>query len=225
MTETMTPGVEEYLEAIFNLQEAGETVSTKALAERMKLKPPSVTEMVKKLAAQKLVKHIPYKGVTFTEKGAAAAAVLVRRHRLSERFLADMLGVPWDKIHDEACKFEHVISETVEEKLLEALGNPTTCPHGNPIPGAGGIIEPDLAEPLAGMQPKSKGTITRITDESPDFLRYLAELGLMPNMSVEIEQVAPFGGPIVVKTRGASYAIGRQVADHIFVRPGKPKTA
>jgi DtxR family Mn-dependent transcriptional regulator len=225
MTDVMTPGIEEYLEAIFNLQEAGETASTKALAERLKLKAPSVTEMVKKMASQKLVKHTPYKGVTLTDKGTAAAAVLVRRHRLSERFLADMLGVPWDQIHDEACKFEHVISETVEEKLLEALGNPTTCPHGNPIPGADGAVEPDISEPLAMMQPKSKGTISRITDESPEFLQYLAELGLMPNMSVEIEQVAPFGGPIVVKTRGASYAIGRQVADHIYVRPGKPKTA
>lgn len=217
MTDTMTPGIEEYLEAIFNLQEAGGPVTTKQLAKRLGLKPASVTEMVKRLAAQKLVKHTPYKGAILTDKGSAAAAVLVRRHRLSERFLADMLGVPWDQIHDEACKFEHVISDTVEQKLLEALGNPTTCPHGNPIPGADGTVDSQNAEPLAIMQPKSRGTIARITDESPEFLQYLAQLGLMPNAPVEVEEVAPFGGPIVVKTRGASYAIGRGVADHIFV--------
>ncbi len=219
METKITAGVEEYLEALFHLEEENRAVQTKALAEHLKLKPASVTEMVKRLTAQKLVTHTPYKGVYLTERGRTAAAALVRRHRLSERFLADMLDVPWDELHDEACKFEHVISDKVERKLSEALGNPATCPHGNPIPEADGTVAADTAEPLVGMSARSKGRITRITNEEPEFLQYLANLGLMPDVMVEIEEVAPFGGPIIVKARGAKYALGRQVAQHIFVKP------
>jgi DtxR family Mn-dependent transcriptional regulator len=173
--------------------------------------------MVKKLAAEKLVEYAPYKGVSLTAKGRKAAAVLVRRHRLSERFLSDMLGVPWKDLHDEACKFEHVISEQVEEKLVEALGNPATCPHGNPIPEADGTMAEAKAEKMSSLASGARGKIVKITEESPDFLQYLGQLGLMPDARVEIEEIAPFGGPIVVKTKGASYALGRSVADHIYI--------
>ncbi len=219
MNQDITAGIEEYLEALFHLEEENRAVQTKSLAEHLKLKPASVTEMVKKLAAQKLVTHTPYKGVYLTEKGRTAAAALVRRHRLSERFLADMLGVPWDELHDEACKFEHVISDRVEEKLSEALGNPTTCPHGNPIPDVNGSVATEPTAALADMVAKDKGKIAHITNEEPEFLQYLANLGLMPDVMVEIEEVAPFGGPIIVKARGAKYALGRQVAQHIFIKP------
>lgn len=217
MGETITPGIEEYLEALFHLQEEDKAVSTKALAGKLSIKPASVTEMIKKLSAQKLVAYIPYHGVKLTKNGKQAAAILVRRHRLSERFLADMLGIPWEELHDEACKFEHVISDKVEKKLLEALGNPSTCPHGNPIPGADGKVATTSAEPLSKLMPRTEGRISKITDESPGFLQYLADLGLMPDVDVEIEEVAPFGGPIIVKARGAKYALGRQVAEHIYV--------
>ncbi len=216
-TEKMTPGIEEYLEALFHLQEEGKPVATKALAEKLNLKPASITEMIKKLAAQKLVAYKPYRGAVLTANGQQAAAALVRRHRLSERFLADMLGVPWDELHDEACKFEHVISDSVEEKLLQALGNPTTCPHGNPIPASDGTVKSIPANPLSDLAPKTCGTISRITEESPEFLQYLADLGLMPDVDVEVVEVAPFGGPIIVKARGAKYALGREVASHIYV--------
>lgn len=219
MDKNITPGIEEYLEALFHLKEEGKAVSTKALAEKLKLKPASVSEMVKKLAAQKLVKHKPYRGVTLTKNGQKAAASLVRRHRLSERFLADMLGVPWDELHDEACKFEHVISDKVEEKLLEALGDPATCPHGNPIPTADGRIAVEDARSLAELTARATGKISKITNESPEFLQYLADLGLMPDVDVVVEEVAPFGGPIIVKARGAKYALGRQVAEHIYISP------
>jgi DtxR family Mn-dependent transcriptional regulator len=217
MKDKMTEGFEEYLEALFNLDEEGERVHTKDLADRLGLKAASVTEMVKKLAAEKLVEYAPYKGVSLTAKGRKAAAVLVRRHRLSERFLSDMLGVPWKDLHDEACKFEHVISEQVEEKLVEALGNPATCPHGNPIPEADGTMAEAKAEKMSSLASGARGKIVKITEESPDFLQYLGQLGLMPDARVEIEEIAPFGGPIVVKTKGASYALGRSVADHIYI--------
>ncbi len=219
----ITPGIEEYLEALFHLQEEGEAVSTKALAEQLSLKPASVSEMVKKLAELNLVKHKPYRGVTLTKNGQKAAASLVRRHRLSERFLADMLGVPWDELHDEACKFEHVISDKVEDKLLEALGNPTTCPHGNPIPTADGKVAAEDARSLAELTARATGKISKITNESPEFLQYLADLGLMPDVDIVVEEVAPFGGPIIVKARGAKYALGKQVAEHIYISPSGRK--
>ncbi|MFA5867907.1 MAG: metal-dependent transcriptional regulator [Actinomycetota bacterium] len=215
----ITPGIEEYLEALFHLQEEGKAVSTKALAEKLSLKPASVSEMVKKLAALKLVRHKPYRGVTLTKNGQKAAASLVRRHRLSERFLADMLGVPWDELHDEACKFEHVISDKVEEKLLEALGDPETCPHGNPIPTADGKVSEQAAVPLSRFGPGESGVIAKITEEKPEFLQYLASLGMLPDVSVQVQEVAPFGGPIIIKIRCGSYAIGRDIAGHIYLKP------
>lgn len=223
MTDKMTPGIEEYLEALYHLHEEGETVTTKALAERLKIKPASVTEMVKRLAGQKLIEYTPYKGAVLTPAGKKAAAGLVRRHRLSERFLADMLGVSWSDLHDEACKFEHVISESVEERLSEALGNPEVCPHGNPIPTKDGKVHETKARPLSQLAAKTRGRIAKITEESPGFLQYLADLGLMPNVQVEVTDIAPFNGPIIVKAHGASYALGREVASHIYVSPLKPR--
>jgi DtxR family Mn-dependent transcriptional regulator len=110
-----------------------------------------------------------------------------------------------------------VISEQVEEKLVEALGNPATCPHGNPIPEADGTMAEAKAEKMSSLASGARGKIVKITEESPDFLQYLGQLGLMPDARVEIEEIAPFGGPIVVKTKGASYALGRSVADHIYI--------
>ena len=219
MINNMTPTIEEYLEALFHLRDKGKAVSTKDLAEHLKIAPASVTDMIKKLADKKLVIHTPYKGAILTKNGLKAAAALVRRHRLSERFLADMLGVPWEDLHDEACKFEHVISDQVEEKLLEALGNPKTCPHGNPIPTSDGSIVEDMSIPLTSFNPKETGTITKIKEENPEFLHYLASLGLFPKVCIEVKEIAPFSGPIIIKTRGASYALGRDVACNIFLHP------
>lgn len=214
----ITPGIEEYLEALFHLREEHKPVSTKALAGHLDISGASVTEMVKKLAKQKLVTYVPYRGVTLTKNGLTAAAALVRRHRLSERFLADMLGVPWEDLHDEACKFEHVISDKVEERLLDALGNPDTCPHGNPIPSATGELPQENVMPLSGLSPGESGSITKITDEKPEFLQYLATLGLLPGVLVRVEEVAPFGGPIIIRARCGSYALGRDIADHIHLK-------
>lgn len=221
MKTDFTPTIEEYLEALFHLREKGKAVSTKDLAEHLKISPASVTDMIKKLADKKLVSYRPYKGATLTKNGLKAAAALVRRHRLSERFLADMLGVPWEDLHDEACKFEHVISDQVEEKLLEALGNPKTCPHGNPIPASDGKVAEDKAIPLTTFDIKQKGTIVRITEENPQFLHYLATLGLFPKVKIQVTEIAPFGGPIIVKLRGGSYALGRDIASNIFIRRTK----
>lgn len=221
MEKKMTPNIEEYLEALFHLSEKDKPISTKELAEQLNISPASVSDMVKKLKKQKLVKYVPYRGVSLTKNGLKAAAILVRRHRLSERFLADMLDVPWEDLHDEACKFEHVISENVEEKLLEALGNPKTCPHGNPIPSINGETREEEVLPITELGTKDSGVITKITEEEPEFLHYLASLGLFPEVTIKVDEIAPFGGPIIIKKGNASYALGRDIASKIFLKPTK----
>lgn len=220
MVARITPGIEEYLEALFHLQREEKPISTKELADHLGIAPASVTEMIKKLAGRKLIRYTPYRGVKLTANGRKAAAALVRRHRLSERFLADMLGVPWEDLHDEACKFEHIISEKVEEKLVEALGNPATCPHGNPIPSASGKLVEEEDVTLASLKPGQEAVIVRITDEKPEFLQYLGNLGLMPDVPIKVKEIAPFNGPILIKARGATYALGRDVALQIWVAQG-----
>lgn len=214
----MTPGIEEYLEALFHLQEVARPVSTKELAKKLGISPASVAEMTKRLTDQKLVVYRPYRGMTLTDKGRKAAAVLVRRHRLSERFLADMLGVPWEDIHEEACKFEHIISDSVEEKLLEALGNPETCPHGNPIPTAAGTVPKEVLARLCELKPGERAIIAKITEEEPSFLKYLASLGLLPRVKIKVQEVAPFDGPILARVGQATYALGREIAAQIWVK-------
>ncbi len=142
----------------------------------------------------------------------------MRRHRLSERFLVDYLDMPWDAVHDEACKLEHVLSSEVEARLAEQLGNPRTCPHGHTIPGEDGTLTDDDLRPLSGLEPGDTAVIACIAEEKSDLLRYLASLGLLPDTPVAVESVAPFNGPLLVRVGGSQYALGREVTDKIMVR-------
>ena len=153
-----------------------------------------------------------------TPQGEVEGARLVRRHRLSERFLVDYLGMPWDDVHDEACKFEHVLSPEVEARLAEQLGDPRTCPHGHAIPDEDGSLSEEELRPLSQFEPGDAGVIGCIAEENGDLLRYLASLGLLPETPVEVESVAPFGGPLLVRVAGSQYALGREVAGKIMVR-------
>jgi DtxR family Mn-dependent transcriptional regulator len=209
---------EEYLEAIFKLaqQPGGATVSH--VADELGLAAPSVSQMVARLAGEGLVERDPASHILLTQEGRREALRLVRRHRLSERFLTDYLDLPWDQVHDEACKFEHVLSDEVEERLAEHLGNPQTCPHGRAIPSADGELPEEKARPLAELGAGQKSTISFVSDEQPDLLRYLSSLGLLPQTAVSVEDVAPFGGPLLVRVGRARYALGREVAGKIFVR-------
>ena len=142
----------------------------------------------------------------------------MRRHRLSERFLVDYLDMPWDAVHDEACKLEHVLSPEVEARLAEQLGNPLTCPHGHVIPGEDGTLAEMDLRPLSGLEPGDEAVISCIAEEKSDLLRYLASLGLLPDTPVVVESVAPFDGPLLVRVGGSQYALGREVTDKIMVR-------
>jgi DtxR family transcriptional regulator, Mn-dependent transcriptional regulator len=212
-----TQGVEEYLEAIFKLQRGDEPLTVRHLADELSVSPPSVSEMLGRLRAAGLM--VPAaQGIALTRQGEAEGARLVRRHRLSERFLVDYLGMPWDAVHDEACKFEHVLSPEVEARLAEQLGDPHTCPHGHAIPGEDGTLVEEPLRPLSQFDAGEAGVIGCISDESGDLLRYLGSLGLLPDTPVEVESVAPFGGPLLVRVAGSEYALGREVAGKILVR-------
>ena len=203
-------GQEEYLEQIYRISPKGQ-VPFSALTRALGVKGASVTEMCRNLAEKGLAVYEPRNGVSLTEEGRKQAAGLVRRHRLAERMLTDLIGLPWELAHDEACKYEHVISAQVEQLLADAL--PKTCPHGNPIDG-----DAAEAEPLTELEPGTRGEVSRIEREETEVLRYLSQLGLVPGARVEVMDRAPLGGPLLISVGEANYAIGRDVAERVMVR-------
>lgn len=214
-----TQSAEEYLEAVFKLQRGDEPVTVKRLAAELGVAPPSVSEMLGRLRAAGLVEEpAEGRGIELTEAGNVEGATLVRRHRLSERFLVDYLDMPWDEVHEEACKLEHVLSPEVEARLAEQLGNPLTCPHGHAIPGEDGSLAAEDLRALSGLEPGERAIIGCIAEEKGDLLRYLASLGLLPDTPIVVESVAPFNGPLLVRVGGSQYALGREVTDKILVR-------
>jgi DtxR family Mn-dependent transcriptional regulator len=214
----MTSSREDYLEAIFHLESEGKVATTQEIAKHLAISSASVSENIKKLADEKLLIYSPYKGVKLSSKGKKIAVDVVRRHRLSERFLVDKLGVKWEEAHEQAHKLEHGISKVVENKLYEMLGEPKTCPHGNPVPDGAGSIKEERSYPLSTLNKNDKVKIVKITDEEPKLLCYLATLGLMPRTSLKIEEKAPFDGPIMIKVGNTTYALGKKIADSIWVR-------
>jgi DtxR family Mn-dependent transcriptional regulator len=216
--EKLTQSVEEYLEAVFKLTRDGSPATVGQIAAALDVSPPSVSEMVRRLRSAGLVADDGGSGITLTAEGRAEGARLVRRHRLSERFLVDLLDMPWDAVHEEACKLEHALSPDVEARLAAQLGNPRTCPHGQVIPDEDGELDEEPVRPLSTLDAGDAGTISCVTEEKADLLRYLASLGLLPDTDVIVESVAPFGGPVLVRVAGAQYALGREVAGKIMVR-------
>ena len=210
-------GSENYAKAIYHLQQGGEgPVNTGAIAERVGVTPASASAMVRRMAEEGLVEHAPYHGVRLTRRGEDVALEMLRHHRLLEAFLA-RLGMPWDRVHEEAERLEHVISEELEELIARFLGDPTHDPHGDPIPTADlEIDEPDTRR-LSDMEPGERGTVVRISDSDPAMLRYLADLGVSPGDSVRVVERQPFGGPITVHFRGGDRVLGGGVTDAMRV--------
>ena len=205
--------IENYAKAIYALEERGEgAVTTNALAERLHVTPASASSMVKKLDELGFVTHVPYKGVKLTEGGRRVALEVLRHHRLLELYLAESLGVPWDRVHDEAEVLEHVLSEELEALIAAKLGNPTRDPHGDPIPSAELEIEEGETECLAELEPGARGVFARVSDSDPSMLRYLAELGITPGERFEIVGRQPFGGPLFARFGGQVQALGGDLA-------------
>jgi DtxR family Mn-dependent transcriptional regulator len=210
--------IEEYLENIYRLQETSGVARTSEIVKLLQVVPGTVTNMVERLEREGFVTHTPYKGVALTEKGRKIAINVIRRHRLSERLLTDILQVKWSEAHELACKLEHSFTGDLVKKLEKALKHPETCPHGNPIPTqCGGIIE-EKSVPLTNLKPKEKGVLVKITNEKHDVLEYLNALGLMPKALLEVVEKAPFNGPITVKINGTKKALSFEMASIIYVK-------
>lgn len=209
----ISSAMEDYLKAIFELGER--EVRTQALASALAVSAASVTGMLKKLASLKLVEYKRYRGVSLTKAGRAMALETIRHHRLLETYLAQSLGYAWHEVHDEAEKLEHFISEDFEDRIAEALGHPTFDPHGDPIPGRDGSLPDSPGEPLAEMQVGDTATITRITNQQAEVLRYLAENKLMPGETVTLKERAPFEGPLTLEYGDRWIAIAHDLAQGI----------
>jgi DtxR family transcriptional regulator, Mn-dependent transcriptional regulator len=219
----ISSAVEDYAKAIYALETRadGSAVTTNALAERMGETAASASAMVKKLDGMGLVAHVPYKGVQLTAEGRAVALEVLRHHRLLELYLAESLGVPWDRVHDEAEVLEHVLSEELEELIAAKLGNPTHDPHGDPIPTRDGQIAEGATATLQSLEAGATGTFVRISDSDPAMLRYLAERGIAPGDGVEIVEKQPFDGPLFVRVHDEVHVLGGALARAMRVEVGK----
>lgn len=210
--------IEMYLKSICELEAIRSPVAVSHLAQRLGVSPPSAVEMVKRLVEQDLVEHTPYKGVVLTNKGQKRANQILRRHRLWERFLSDSLELAWEQVHDFACRLEHTTDPEVTEALARFLGHPETCPHGNPIPNAGGeVVKPDTI-PLTNLAVDQPAHLVNIVFEERILLDYLAQRGFFPGVLLTIEDIAPYDGPLMICLQGRVEALGREIASRIFVK-------
>ena len=213
----ITPAIEDYLKAIYTLQQEQGVVTTTLLGELRGYRPASVTGMIKKLAEMNLVQHTPYQGVQLTAAGERIALEVIRHHRLLELYLVEALGYSWDEVHEEAEKLEHHISEKLEARIAAHLGHPSADPHGDPIPTLEGDL-PECADLfLADLRVNDRARIVRMRDQSTDRLRYLADLGLVPGATIVVVASAPFDGPLSLNLAGATHAIDRRLARTIEV--------
>jgi len=221
MPETRTAAVEDYVKAVYTLEalEGDEDgVSTTALAERLGVRPGSVSGMLRKLTALGLVVHEPYRGVRLTEQGRRVALEVIRHHRLLELYLVESLGMTWDEVHAEAEVLEHVLSEELEELISAKLGHPTLDPHGDPIPSRELTIAPDDSRSLYELEPGERATFVRVSDADPEMLRFLSERGITPGTAVEVTERQPFDGPLYVGAGGEVHVLGAVLARAMRVR-------
>ncbi len=210
---TVSEAVQDYAKAIYSLhRRTGKPVATSALAERLDVSPASASAMLKRLASLGLVTHQPYRGTELTAAGQRVALEVIRHHRLLELYLAEALGMPWDRVHAEAEVLEHAISPELSELIAEKLGHPTHDPHGDPIPSADGLIDEQDTVPLAEVEPGQSGVFTRISDSDPEMLRYLSERGIAPGDALEVLERQPFDGPLTVRFGSTEQALGGTLA-------------
>ncbi len=217
MVSEVSVAVQDYAKAIYSI---GGEVSNSAISERLGVSPASASAMVKRLESLGLVTHRPYRGVTLTDAGERVALEVIRHHRLIELYLAQALGMPWDRVHEEAEVLEHAISPQLSELIAAALGNPKRDPHGDPIPTPEGQIEERPTRSLAELEPGDVGTLVRVSDSDPAMLRYLSQRGITPGDRFEVTDKQPFDGPLSVRFGDEEHVFGGALAGAMRTETG-----
>jgi len=213
----ITKSERESLKAIYRLRHNGREAHTGALAEALRVSPATMTATIKRLAERGLLDHKLYRGVELTPSGHQAATAAIRRHRIVERFLADMLGYAWNEADRLAGTFEHELPQEVEDRLYIALDRPTSCPHGFPIPGQQGEEIPTLP-PLYDLEAGDVAVVAVPGSVDPEVVAFLETLGVRPGVKVEVLEKHPFEGPMVVRVDGEARILGDKVARQIHVK-------
>jgi DtxR family transcriptional regulator, Mn-dependent transcriptional regulator len=219
MKQQLTISIQDYLKTIYELTENGESASTNALAQRLKISAPSVTGMIQKLASSKpaLVEYHKHQGVTLTRDGRRAALEVIRHHRLLEAWLVQTLGYSWDEVHEEAERLEHVISEDFERRIAAAMGHPRRDPHGELIPTEDLQMPVDKSTPLSSLRPGQNGMVTCVKAADTELLRYLESLGVIPDAEIEVKEHSPFDHNLTVKVGRKTTVLGLNITSKIFI--------
>ncbi|NYH77917.1 DtxR family Mn-dependent transcriptional regulator [Actinopolyspora biskrensis] len=219
--ERHSASVEDYVRTIYGLSERGASVTNTTLTSRLGLSPSSVSGMITKLAQLGLVTHERYRSVELTTTGRRLACDVLRRHRLLEQFLVEVLDYTWDEVHQEADALEHAVSDELIEHIASKLGHPTHDPHGDPIPTAEGVVEKPTTKLLEQLDPGTVGTIARVWDTDSELLRYLTDHGMTLGNRIEVVERKPFGGPLVVRVGSAEEAethfLGSEIAQTLSI--------
>lgn len=209
--------IENYLKNIYKLSSNEGKVTTSSLSEKLQISPASVSEMIKKLAEEGTLTHTPYKGVELTEEGKLLALRIIRKHRLWEMFLVQVLHFGWDEIDDEAERFEHIMSDKMEEKIDHALGHPSIDPHGDPIPSKDGIITCSMSYPMVDAHEGSVVRVLRVSDSNSEMLQYVSSIGISLNKEITVRQKMNFDHSLLVCIGDKDVNISSTIASSIFV--------
>lgn len=209
--------IENYIKNIYKLSSNEGKVTTSSLSEKLQISPASVSEMIKKLAEEGTLTHTPYKGVELTEEGKKLALRIIRKHRLWEMFLVEVLHFRWDEIDDEAERFEHIMSDMMEEKIDHVLGHPSIDPHGDPIPTKDGEIHCAMSYPLIESHPGTRVRVLRVSDSNSDLLKYVSSIGITLNKEIRIKQKMSFDQSLLVVINKKEINISSTIASNIFV--------
>jgi DtxR family Mn-dependent transcriptional regulator len=209
--------VEDYLKTIYHLVGDTEAASTSAIADSLGVAAGSVTGMLKRLADQGLVEHVPYYGSRLTMRGEEQAVGLIRRHRILELFLVQVLGYTWDRVHEEAEKLEHAVTEELIDRMAQVLGFPAADPHGAPIPATGKAFVDQKYPTLDKLDVGCSAVLRRVRDEDPAALRYLAELEMKPGAEVTLTDRGPFNGPLYIRVGDKEHIVSPELAQTVQV--------
>lgn len=213
----LTEPVEDYLKVIYDIERDEDAAATNDIAQRLQIAPASVSGMVRRLAEQGLLEYERYRGVKLTVAGRRAALRTIRRHRVIEAYLVQALGYSWDVVHEEAERLEHAASDDLIDRMAKAIGEPSTDPHGAPIPTRDGRVDERRLRRLSELQPGQRARVTRVGDEDAELLRYLASLGLLPTVIVTLDDKAPFDGPLTLRVGRSRCQVGAALAERVLV--------